>query len=495
MLLTEMLVNLRVELQDMDSALWVDEELIRAIEKSVSLMSRMLPKRSIIETILVRTITTETLTIASSTGTLAYKPIKADSVAMTGKVMDTDYRVNYLTGVVTEIGSNLPDTDYTVSYELDLQMLDISSLLPDYIKVERLEYPIGTLVTADVFGDFLVFKANITLTENYHLRIIYLGKWTAPTLGTEGDYPSNLDDAIIIGSAGQALIYKAEKYTQLSATTVAAILVTLATMGDLTLAAHGLTAPTPPTLGDPTPPALNTFSAPSAPELPSAPSAPSAPSPDFSAAETALGAIATEITAAKAHHTSGATVINAATRGENVAAIYGDYASAIIRAAEARASEGIARLRQVEDGLAQYASEVASYGSEVNSFANETSGAIGKYREQIESEKVSMAENTAMVAKYEAEIREETLAVNKYETEVRSFQTEAALYQSDVAAYVAKANNLAQEGAQSTIQVRNYLDIAGRYLASGQSKINEMLVMLGLKAEFPMSKAATEQRE
>lgn len=286
--LTEMRAEIRTELSD-TGTFFSDAEIDRAVQKCVSLMSRFIPKRVIVETTITRDITGETLAISSDTGTLTYKPVKAGSLEIPNKTLDTHYTINYMTGVVTEIGSGLPDTNYTVSYSLDPRMLDISSLLPEenYIKIERIECPVGddppTLVTFEVFGETLLVKGKDTgLTEDEHLRIIYLKPWTAPievpsvwalntvialnevrrpttanatgyyyectartgdfkTGGTEptwgtvlggttsddaitwtcialsnadGDYPEHLDNPVIIGSAGQALIYKAEKYVQ-----------------------------------------------------------------------------------------------------------------------------------------------------------------------------------------------------------------------------------------------------------------------------------------
>ena len=428
MILSEIIGNLRIELQDTDQLLYKEEELIRAIEKSVSLMSRLIPKRGIIETTIVRIISGETLTITSSTGALAYKPIKKGTLIITGKALDSDYRIDYLTGVVTEVGSNLPDANYIVSYELDTGMLDLSSILPDYIKLERVEYPAGsappTLITFDTYGTILVFRGTVSLTENEHLRIIYLARWSPPTLTEEGDYPSHLNDAIIIGSAGQALIFKAEKYVAEAADAFAVL----------------------------AEPSAYTFVKPSSPSLPSVPTKPTAPTLSFTAVETALTAIDTEITAAKAKLTSGETYINAATRGEGVATTYGTYGGIVMEGAGHRVSEAIARLRQIEETLTKYASEVAAFGSETNSYANHVSGLVSLFRGQGEVESVG-----------------------------------ANIYASQVNAFVAMISG--QQAKANTL-----LDIAGRYLASGQSKINEMLIMLGQKPEFQTQKASSEQR-
>jgi len=102
--------------------------------------------------------------------------------------------------------------------------------------------------------------------------------------------------------------------------------------------------------------------------------------------------------------------------------------------------------------LTKYASEVAAFGSETNSYANQVSGLVGLYRGKGEIESVG-----------------------------------ANIYASQVNAFVAMISG--QQAKANTL-----LDIAGRYLASGQSKINEMLIMLGQKPEFQTQKASSEQR-
>ena len=509
MTLNGIMSSLRVELQDTNQALYSEDELIRAIDKSVNLMSRLIPKRSIVETTIVRVITNETLTITDSIGTLAYKPIKKGTVAVTGKTLNTDYRVNYISGAITEIGSNLLDNDYLVSYELDSSMLDLSSILTDYIKLERVEYPAGnspaTLLTFDTYGSIIVFRGTVTLTEDEHLRVIYLTKWTSPTPEEEGNYPSHLDDAIIIGSSGQALIYKAEHYTQQAADALATLVAPTAYTIIKPTSPTLPIAPTSPTFDALTAPTDYTFSKPTAPTLPDAPTAPTPPSLEFTAAEAAMSAVATEITAAKTKLTFGETLINTATRGENVAATYGSYGGVVMGGAGHRASESIARLRQVEDILAKYASEVTTFGSEVNAYANEISGTIGKYRGEVEAEVAGANIFSAAVGRYIAEIEEQNLKIGKYRDEVNQYaaQTNALItkYRTEIDCEVANINNFTSainkysaQAAEQDMKARNFLDIAGRYLASGQAKINEFLISLGVKTEISYQKASSEQR-
>ncbi len=455
MTLAEMVAAIQIEVQDdtMD-----DEVIERAVTKTVSLMSRLLPKRNVSEYRIGGNVTSETLTIASSTGTLVVHPVKVGSVKITGEVEGTDFSVNHLTGVVTEIGSLLADGTYTVSYSRDPRAFDIAAQISDCIKIERVEYPAGqeppVNPTFEHIGDFLFFKGkDFQLTEAYYLRATYLSAWTVPGV-VAGNYPSHLDNAVIIGSSGQYLIFMAEKEVLLAVTSLATV-----------------TPPTAPTLSSLTPPTGYTIVKPSSPTLPDAPTAPTPPTPSYTAAEGAMTAIGTEITAAKAHHTTGAALANAATKGDNPAVVYGQYAGTIMEGAGHRVNEAIARLRQIEEALTLYANQVTSYGSAVNAYANNISGLIGKYREDINNEIAGINNVSANVQKYLAEIQEDQNMVTKYQQQVNQ--------------YVAQVQNKQIESSQ-------YLNIAGRYLASGQAKIQEFLAMLGIKSEFPTTKLLSE---
>ena len=348
--LTELLTEVRVELQDSGSAIWTDAELTRGVRKSIGLLSRLMPKRAVVETTVVIDVSAEsittpttasataivnvqtlnavvdggTLTIADKTpdvprrltvtladpdfsvtslvilikgydkdgyyveerwflqdlvggtaiqgtryfkyvsevevediegtaaagdtvsvGTgnaydtyvfLANKPLDYDqetvtsSPAGTSFTRDTDYVMDYINGGIKFIngGGMAAGTAYLVTYKLDTLMLDLNALLPneDYLKVERVEYPIGaetpTFITFEPMGDILLVKGSgVSLSEDEHLRIIYLKPWSMPGAHSEGDYPRHLDNALVIGSCGQALIFKAEKYVQQSLTEIA----------------------------------------------------------------------------------------------------------------------------------------------------------------------------------------------------------------------------------------------------------------------------------
>lgn len=452
MLLSQLLAALRIELQDLNEDAYVhsEDDLSRAIRKSLSLMSRLMPLRTMVETTVVREVTGETLTISSDTGTLTYKPIKVDSLSIPSKTLDTDYRVNYLTGVVTEIGSNLPDTTYTVAYELDSQRLDISSLLSDYIKIERMEYPAGESPTAfptfDIVGDFIVLRSStISFTEDKHIRLIYLKKWTPATDTIEGNYPSHLNDAVIIGSSGQALIFKAEKYTQAAITAIVA--------GKTVL--DGLSA-------------VAATSAPSiVTEINAAEIALTAATARFAAGVTAIGSMTTPLgnsatalgkitdeigagtDSAKKYLQDGDDFINAATRGTRVGEVYAVYANTKLGMAQGYEREGT-----------QYVALALGWeakGSRESALGN------GYVNEALQRLTVV----SRLLDKYRLELDSNAISISSYSRQLEQ-----------VIRYEAIANQ--------------YVATAGRFLASGQSKINEMLIMLGLKIEFPMQKASSD---
>ena len=387
MLLEDMIGSIRIEVGDRAGAIWQPDEIVRAIEKSISLLSRLTPKRDLVE------------------------------------------------GTLLE------------AWIVDKYLLDISAVLSDYIKIERVEYPTNgdppPSVTFDVIGKYLKFRTDLGLTIGDVIRIIYLGKWTPPTPNADGDYPSHLNDIIIIGSAGQALIFKSEEYTHIAITTLASAITAIEAISAVTF--------------------------PSAPDISSyitnAATALDAAVVRFAAAVTALGSmdtplgdtnialdqIDTELVAAIGYLNDGDSLINASTRGENVGKVYGEYASHrtdVAAGYEKEASQRVALALAWE-------AKAAREGTIGNSYVNEA------------IQRISMASRL-----------------------VDAFASEASISASEVTYYRAQLDNVTQ-----LIAIANqYLETSGRYLASGQSKINEFLVALGIKPEFSTQKASAEQR-
>jgi len=317
--LTDLMTLIRVELSD-TTEFFSDEEISRAVEKSISLLSRHIPKKAIIETVIIKRIDNETLTVRDNKGILNKKPIKVESEVIPGKTRNVDYKINYLTGVIT----GLPDENYTISYELDDYILDLSPFLSNFIRIERVEYPVKTspasYTSFELIGDFIALR-ELSLSENEHLRIIYLSRWQSPSSSESGDYPNHLNDAIIIGSAGQCLIYKAEKYVQevieiLKTAKVSA----MDSSTSLTKASEALEL------------ARSQFSAANA--------SVGGMTASLDSASSKLGAVDTDLTSARTYLTTGDDFINAVTAGEDVARTYAQYAESHIRIAATLVNQG-----------------------------------------------------------------------------------------------------------------------------------------------------------
>jgi hypothetical protein len=457
MTLSEMIAAIRIELQDPDppADIWSDATLTRAVEKSVSLMSRLLPKRSIVETVIGGEVTEETLTIASSTGTLAYKPIKVGSLVIANKTLNTDYRVNHLTGVVTEIGNLLPDGDYTVSYELDPRVLNYVTLIPDCIKVERMEHPAGqeppSYPTFDIVGDYLFFRGEkASFTEGDYVRLTYLGAWTAPG-GSAGDYPTHLDDVVIIGSVGQSLIFKAEEYSQQGLSALAA--------GKAIL--DGITAVTFPSAPD-----ISSY-------ITAAGTALDAAITRFQASVTALGSMDTPLSDAG----SALDKLDTELLSEAVGAV---SAKSFLKAGDDFINAANYGGPEVSTTYQQYAMAEVSMADEYAKAASQRVAIAAGW------ETKAARENTVGVSYVQEAIQRLASAsrlLDKYQFELVSSGQEIEYYRSKL--------DLA---SRYEAEAQRYLEIAGRFLASGQAKINEFLIALGYKPEFVTQKAAGEQR-
>jgi len=581
--LTEMIVEIRLEIQEAVESVFLDTELTRAVQKSVSLMSRLIPKRAVVEATLDRDIVNAALTIASSTGTLGYKPVKVDSIVITGEVLDTDYTINYMTGVVTEVGALLADGAYVANYDLDPLMLDIATILPEenYIRVERVEYPAGddppTYVKFEVFGEMLrIIERDVVLTSDKHIRIIYLKPWTAPTAsvaaslttaltgtnndlvftartggvvgngititytdpgtthtlsvvvtgkdivitlgyaagaiistaaniktlidadsdavvlvsvanagsndgtglvtamaktaltggsdtGVDGDYPEHLDNAVIIGSVGQALIFKAEKYVQ---SAVGEILLVNA-------AADSMATP----LAD-----IN-----AALDL---------------AVKTAAGGALLAVTAAldkvgtylETNDAGAGGVDNAKDVLANITDDIADLRTAIETALDASAD------LLVHVSVNPSAKYYLTQGDDKIITVNDAERVAEKYadyaRAAIQIYNGLVAEATVRLSNLRSIIEEAQAWMRMGD----SFTAEAAqrlgvvnAYLNEAAQRVAEVNAWAVQADRYVVTSREYLQIAGRYLASGQAKVNEMIVSLGFKPEYYMTKLSSEQ--
>lgn len=561
MLIDKLISDIRIEIADRDEVIWQEDELVRAIEKCVSLMSRFIPKKAVLETTVTRTIKGETLTVTNNEGILAHKPIQIGSVFIEGR---TGYTVNHLTGRVT----GLPNGNYTVNYKLDPYMFDLSTVLPDYIKIERIEYPAGStplsLVTFDVFGNILVLRsAQASFTDSTYLRIIYLSKWTLPTPTTPGDYPSHLNDVVVIGSAGQALIYKAEEYTHKAMTSLDTASTALANLDTITF-------PTAPDIGTELSSIKNYINSISAVTFPSSPNIetelgeigdlidniaditfPSAPtitakitdaetalnsaktqlqnsatslgsmSTPLSSANTALGTIDDKIALGEAFLDTGEELINRVTVGERAGQVFGEYATHMANLVRgfAESGDGFIKLALAYEAKAGRETVIA------NSYIQEAVQRLAIVARLLENYAADASVSAQKVNYYLAQLNKAEQKLALIDRRLKTYETEASVSNQKVNYFVAQLNKAAQLLAliDRTLQTyeteanvctqkvnyynaqinrciqlinlsEHYLNTSGRYLASGQAKINEFLSALGVKPEFHGQMASSEQR-
>ncbi len=434
--------NIRVALADTSETFWTSTELDRGTERAERLLSRLIPKKNIVETTITVAVTGETLTIASNTGTIANLPVKYSSETITNpdgttvEVRDTDYTINYMTGVVTEIGALLADGAYTIAYSVDPKRLDTSTLVTDPVKITRIEYPIGNqpptyLGSYDVIEDYIILHGDTILTAGRHLRIYYDSQWRLATQTVEGEYPSHLDEAIVLGSTGYALLTKAEKYVQQSITELELVNAAADSMG------------TP--LAD-----INT----------------------------ALDKVATYL---ETNETTGSA----------------DDANS--RAILELVKDNIADLRTaIETALDEAANLLVHASTDPSAKYYLTQGDATIPTLNVAD---NVPENYANYARTSIQIYNSLVAeANIRLSNLRSIIEEAAgwtelgdTFIKEATQRIAEANAWAVQADRYRATSQEYLNIAGRYLASGQSKINEFYALLGVKPELQHTQSSASQ--
>lgn len=412
MTLTEIIEHLRIELADKDERKFTYDQLYFSIVETVALLSRMIPN-------------------------YIYSDITVPSDHNRGEMID-----------ISEIGN--------------------------YIKIESVEYPVNrvpiSLPSYKQWGDHIrLSERDAYFSPDDTVRIYYQAPHTVPTNDEEGSFPTHLNTAVIIGSAGNALTSKAGEYL-MEAGEVADVQDILDEIANLTKPSvpdwEDLTAPSfsgsSPTLPDsplgsvswsvpgdcpslptvptapgdppelpnpptaPTPPADVDFpTAPTAPGAPpSLPSVPSPPTINWENMADALAAANLEIdraTEAGGYLETGEPLINAVTAGDRVGETYASYAGACISAAEAH-------IREASLSVERQRTRITLFANELNGYNYEASAELSKYRTEVEA--------------YSAEVNAYTNEVNKilnrYSSEVQGYGSEVQAYSAEVNAKVGK---------------------------------------------------------
>lgn len=92
-----------------------------------------------------------------------------------------------------------------------------------------------------------------------------------------------------------------------------------------------------------------------------------------------------------------------------------------------------------------------------------------------------------------AHFDEQIAKITSYSHQVADHANKVAAESAGVSNFAAQVGKYDAEIRDQTLKVEYYLQAASRYLASGQAKINEFLIMLGIKPELFMTKSSSEQ--
>ena len=172
---------------------------------------------------------------------LANSPIKWGSESATNDndsdaavVRNTGFYIDYANGRVKAIYATTPGIDAedtcTFAYTKSQIGIDISGL-PDLIRVQRVEYPVGNMpqnfVQNDVFGKYVVVTGSgesgeqEQMAEDRQYRIYYDAKHQVAGEYSPGTEPSFLTDTVLMAAAAYALYTYALKQEHQTATDIA----------------------------------------------------------------------------------------------------------------------------------------------------------------------------------------------------------------------------------------------------------------------------------
>jgi len=196
----------------------------RAVLQAISALSRFFPREVVTQTVYNEDVTSEAWTAISDTAvTLANKPIRFGSETVTQSSVDftrnTDYEIDYVNGTVTMLSTGgLSAAAATITYKMDGTMVDTSSLFTALIAIDRVDI-IRSDQVPQIFegwimhGDFLMVTdysggSQQRFVDNDHIRVYYYAQHTDPTTSVASSYPAFLDELVLIGAAGYAVMIK-----------------------------------------------------------------------------------------------------------------------------------------------------------------------------------------------------------------------------------------------------------------------------------------------
>lgn len=224
----DMRAEIKIELGDDAGTVWSDNELNRCVDEVTADISRLMPRELVTEIILVRTVTSESVTSSDDAAVaLKNKPIKPGSETVKNSAgtvtytIYTDYEMDYINGKITTLSDGaIPNaTTIKVTYEKSSIGFDISGLT-DFISPTMLEFvqasPPQQFDSFITFGDFLYVttrdgRTQAPIPDESNVRLYYEAHHVAPSDSGDASFPRYLDEVTIKGSVAYALFIKHRK--------------------------------------------------------------------------------------------------------------------------------------------------------------------------------------------------------------------------------------------------------------------------------------------
>lgn len=168
-------------------------------------------------------------------------PLRFQSDAVTGYARYTDYIMDYYSGriALTTATTMAAATAYSISYTKSGIAGDLSNLT-DLIRVESVEYPVGTvpqeITSTNVWGSIITLlsgshSSQSEMTDDEHMLVHYSAQHQPPGASSPGTYPSFLDWTVELAASAYALFMEALQHEHQAATDLGEVRTTLGYLG------------------------------------------------------------------------------------------------------------------------------------------------------------------------------------------------------------------------------------------------------------------------
>ena len=227
------------------SVIYPDADIDRAVSQATLALSRYFPRERIAEfaSVYTQQITDESVENTAAETAIALPsalngPILRGTVTVTSEdglttytdtatdVAGADYTIDYIAGTITftstagapeDIGTIAEGTTVLITYQRDPNTINISSIVSKLLRIERVyayksgEQNISEIQGYDLFGNYLrlISDDERRIQDDTYIRLRYLAAHDVATATVAGSCPEYLDELVLVGAAGYALLTEA----------------------------------------------------------------------------------------------------------------------------------------------------------------------------------------------------------------------------------------------------------------------------------------------